>query len=378
MRAATGWVPEPRPSRRGADPRPLTAPAPRGLRRLAQVSSLLDRWGDRRRRWVLTASVAVVLVSILGLTALGLALGTVGVLLGALVCLSLILVFGLACVAIQQRRALRRLRRDLLHTKRQLSTQLAAVEDDLETQRKALRRVAKQGGTTNRRVAVAVAGLEERIQTTSTLMSLLGPQVPLPPVEQSDASPGVQLQLVLALLHGRPRLVLSCGAGTSTLVMALAVRKHRISCRIVCLDHDAERVKTVRGLLARHGVDTHVELRHTPLRRITRGPDLGASWYDTSLADLDAVDLVFVDGPPVSAGPRARHALWCELRRHLAADCTMVIKDANRVDERAPGGTWEDALPGFEIQRPAVVEDDEVLVLARVTDLPESAERALS
>lgn len=316
----------------------------------------------------------MLLVSILGLTALGVAIGTAGVLLGALVCLSLILVFGLALVAIQQRRALRRLRRDLLLTKRQLSTQLVAVEEDLETQRKALRRVAKQGGSTNRRVAVAVAGLEERIQTTSTLLSLLGPQFPLPPVEQSDASPGVQLQLVLALLHGRPRLVLSCGAGTSTLVMALAVQKHRIGCRIVCLDHDAERASTVRGLLARHGVDTHVELRHAPVRRITQGPDLGASWYDSSsLADLDGVDLVFVEGPPVSAGPRARHALWRELRRHLASDCTMVINDPNRVDETAPGGTWEDALPGFEIQRPAVVEEDGVLVLARVTDLPESA-----
>jgi hypothetical protein len=366
-RAAEAWRPAPSPKGKPATRRPPTSSLPphvRGSRRvLSRARPLADLLGARNRPWALAALGAAALLSLGGLIALGLTLGVGGVLLGVLVCLILVLVLGLAAVVRIQRRQLRRLRHDLDRTNTRLSTELSALADDVEKQRKAIGQTATRGAVTTRRVADVAADLEERIQITGTLFTLVGPQLPLPPAAQSDAAPEVLVELLVKYLERRPRVLLACGSGTSTLVLALAVRKYEVPSRVVCIDHDAERLRTTGRLLTRHGVGDVVELRHAPLRRIIRGPDLGASWYDASaLGDLEDLGLVFVDGPPASAGPRSRHALSGELRGRLAADCVIVVNDAGRVDEQAPGGTWADVLPGFERQLLSVGEADVVVL----------------
>ena len=169
----------------------------------------------------------------------------------------------------------------------------------------------------------------------------------LPPAGGWSASPDLLVYCVDLILYRKPSLVVECGSGLSTLVLALAADQHGLDTRIVCLEHQSEYAAATRSLLDRHGVGHRVEIREAPLER-TSIPDHETPWYaEAALVDLDDIGVLLVDGPPMATGSRARFPAVPLLLGHFAKQCTIVMDDLDRDSDRETAEAWSRLLPDF-------------------------------
>lgn len=205
--------------------------------------------------------------------------------------------------------------------------------------------------------ASAPVGAPSQLTTTHqtqaliNLFGILPVERPVPLMGGWAASPDVMVLLLTELLEGRPRLVVECGSGVSTLWFALAIRHYGLDCRVVALEHDERFAAVTRASLMAHGVAQHADVRHAAL------VDTGIAghdtpWYDASaLADLEDIGLLFVDGPPEATGPDVRYPAVPMLKDRFAARVTVVLDDLVRESEQAAARAWKAQLPDFEFER---------------------------
>ena len=202
------------------------------------------------------------------------------------------------------------------------------------------------------------AGLEKKIREESrqtfrqlealqNLSVLLPASDVLPATRGWAASPDLLMVLVDLVISERPSLVVECGSGASTLWLALAIRRFGIDGRIIALDHDPVFGGKTRDLLARHDVCDLAEVRDAPLESFRLDGET-YSWYARrAWEDLTGVDLLFVDGPPATTGPRARYPALPLLNGSLSPVATAVLDDLIVPDMQKVLRLWLDAYPDF-------------------------------
>ncbi|WP_017569885.1 class I SAM-dependent methyltransferase [Nocardiopsis halotolerans] len=209
------------------------------------------------------------------------------------------------------------------------------------------------------RNAVAVQGRDDYEQQVAwtELRDHLDTAAFMPPLRGWAASPDVLRLLVRHIDRLRPDLVVECGSGASSVWIGYALRRAGGG-RLVAVEHDARYAELSRDLVAAHGLDDVVEVRHaplveTPVTTVTvQGEELPTAdrWYDPSVfADLKGIGLLFVDGPPKATGLQARYPAVPTLLPRCAEDVVIVLDDAARRDERAIGDRWLAEHP--ELQR---------------------------
>jgi hypothetical protein len=155
------------------------------------------------------------------------------------------------------------------------------------------------------------------------------------------ADPLLMRRAVELVTERRPRLVVECGSGSSTVVLARCLRRLGGG-RLVSLEHDPEFARRTLEQLHLHGLADLVTLVTAPL--VERpGPD-GRSlrWYAPAYESVlrEPIDLLVVDGPPGAGDPRARYPAVPLLLPYLAARCAILLDDGNRADEREIAETW--------------------------------------
>jgi hypothetical protein len=91
----------------------------------------------------------------------------------------------------------------LLHKTRRIHVKLFAVEDELRTLR-----------------TTESANLYRQVQAFIGLKDLLNLTVPLPPLRMWAASPDFLLVIARHALTAKPRVVVECSSGSSTVVLA--------------------------------------------------------------------------------------------------------------------------------------------------------------
>ncbi|PWV58040.1 class I SAM-dependent methyltransferase [Nocardiopsis sp. L17-MgMaSL7] len=199
--------------------------------------------------------------------------------------------------------------------------------------------------------AVTVQGRHDYEQQVawSELRAYLDVAPFMPALRGWAASPDVLRLLVRLIDRQRPELVVECGSGASSVWIGYALRRAGTG-RLVAIEHEERYAELSRDLVAAHGLDDVVEVRHAPLTEIK--PELAGAepdgpvesqplWYDLSrLTDLDRVGLLFVDGPPQATGVQARYPAVPALLPHCTDDAVVVLDDADRPDERALGDRW--------------------------------------
>lgn len=285
---------------------------------------------------------------------------------GTLVALALLaaLACGLGMGLVLVRRSVRALEESVREHARTVSQALG--EDRLETRRslkdlrervsrisdqalpkasRELRRAVEVQGRADYEQQVAWAELRDHLDTAAFM----------PPLRGWAASPDVLRVLVRHIERLRPETVVECGSGASSVWLGYALRRAGRG-RLVALEHDARYAELSRALVASHGLDDIVEVRHAPFTPI--GTDTVSvdgeerttadRWYDrAALADLAGVGLVFVDGPPQATGLQVRHPALPLLLPHCTEDAVFVLDDADRPEERAVGDRWLAAHPEF-------------------------------
>jgi len=213
-------------------------------------------------------------------------------------------------------------------------------------------------GTESQRTLGTVRRIESRLDTdlkqtfrqieaTQNLGAIIPTTDVLPATRGWAASPDLLLVLVDQVITQRPRLVVECGSGASTLWFALALRRFGIDGRIVALDHDPVFAGKTRDFLARHGVSDLAEVRDAPLEDVSLAGG-SYSWYARrAWEDLTGIDLLFVDGPPAATGSKARYPALPLLREALNPAATIVLDDLVVPDMRETLRLWLDEYPGF-------------------------------
>ena len=174
------------------------------------------------------------------------------------------------------------------------------------------------------------------------LISLMRFDAPLPPTRNWAASPDLLLTLHHHAHTSSPQVVLDLGSGLSTLILA----KSAPAARIVSVDNSPEFAAKTTHILRSHNI-TNVDLRVAPLNAHSSGVD----WYQSSaLAGIDEIDLLFIDGPPGSKNPHARHPAFDECLHLLSPRAIVIIDDIGRDGERELAQKFADALPNHTLE----------------------------
>lgn len=151
------------------------------------------------------------------------------------------------------------------------------------------------------------------------------------------------LELAAFYRRTQPRVVVEAGSGYSTVVAGEYARD--TGATVLSLDHDRAYADRTKGLLASHGLDRYVTVRHAPIADIPTPTGVPAPWYTTELPD--GIDFALVDGPPGRIG---RRGAMYGLMPHLNPDGWSVwLDDANRDGEQAALAEWQTHL-GVSVQ----------------------------
>ena len=194
--------------------------------------------------------------------------------------------------------------------------------------------------------------LEESLHQTQGLLYLnthLETDHPLPALGGAALFPDSAATLVGLINERRPGLIVELGSGVSTLVCAYALKKIGVG-RIVSLDHNEHYAAITRANLKRHGLEEWAEVRTAPIQpTIVDGQTW--QWYATSQisADEQPIDLLIVDGPPKGVQDLARYPAAPVLFDRMSQDCTILLDDTNRRDEREIVRRWKERLQDFDV-----------------------------
>ena len=176
----------------------------------------------------------------------------------------------------------------------------------------------------------------------SQLIRLLDLSAPIPSTRSWAASPDVLLTLLEQAQNSKPARILDLGSGMSTLVLA----KSAPDARIFSIDNSEEWAGKTAQLLQSHAV-TNVDLRVAPLTPHSSGVD----WYELSkFGDISNIDLLFIDGPPGSKNPKARHPVILECAAKLNPRAVVVIDDAGRDGEKDLALEFAKVLPNHTLE----------------------------
>lgn len=188
--------------------------------------------------------------------------------------------------------------------------------------------------------------LFQQIQHLERLRVLLQTDRPLPIMRGWSASPDILCVLAQHVLAAKPRLVVECGSGSSTVVIARCLELNGGG-HMVSLDADAEFAGRTRAMLEQAGLDRFVTVRHAPLRPVSVGGGT-QPWYATDQLPDEPIDMLVVDGPPIDTAPLARYPAGSFLVSRVRKGGVVFLDDADRPDERTIVTRWLGELPQLE------------------------------
>ncbi len=198
-----------------------------------------------------------------------------------------------------------------------------------------------------------VAGVEKtalnefrQTEALGALSKLLSLDLPLPPTRGWAASPDFLLHIYQHISEHKPKLVVELGSGVSTVVIAAALKANGDGGLLHSLDHEATFAEATSKLLAKHAFADIATVHHAPLApwRPTKETKLGTEWQWYSVPEtvgsLQDIDLLVIDGPPKATGPFARYPAVPHFRDRMASNCTVLLDDASREEERKVVKAW--------------------------------------
>ncbi|SDD86059.1 class I SAM-dependent methyltransferase [Glycomyces harbinensis] len=234
----------------------------------------------------------------------------------------------------------------------QLNGLTAAVADLRETQRGIERRLEsiEAGVESNRKAANAIARTSyAQVEDLLALYRSVGADGPLPRMRDFAAGPEIVRFLFDEVVARGGAQVLECGSGTTTVVLAHAMRSLGAG-HVTALEHEPHYAAQTRADIADRGLGEWATVVDAPLTDVHLNGEAWR-WYDTAdLADGE-VDLLLVDGPPQKTGPQARYPALPVLAPRLAKGALVVLDDADRPDERAITARWAAEFPEFDAER---------------------------
>lgn len=190
-----------------------------------------------------------------------------------------------------------------------------------------------------------------QLQAYLALVNLIEPRQPLPLLRGWAASPDLLLILAKHALNKRPKTILECSSGASTIVLARCCELNGCG-HVYSLEHDPKYAQKNRELINEHELGAWVTIIDAPL--IPYPVIANAPWYSMHAlpSQLPEIDLLVIDGPPASSSHLARYPALPILHSYLSSSVTVVLDDAARPDEQEAVNRWNINFPDFQIEQP--------------------------
>jgi len=202
------------------------------------------------------------------------------------------------------------------------------------------------------RVEDRLSPLEQTFRQIETLQALyvdLHLDRSLPPTRGWAASPDFLAVLARHVLATRPSVIVECGSGVSTIVLARCCELNKAG-HVYSLEHHAGYGETTRAELTRHELSHRADVLDAPL---VPHEFAGArwSWYALSgLPDLE-LDMLVVDGPTGHTGTLARYPAGPVLLPHLRVGGVAFLDDGHEEHVKQAAARWCREIPGLSTQR---------------------------
>jgi predicted O-methyltransferase YrrM len=158
-------------------------------------------------------------------------------------------------------------------------------------------------------------------------------------------SPDFLLKTAEEALRNKPKRVMECSSGVSTVVLARCLQLNGAG-HVFSLENSPEFAIKTREMLKQYGLSEWATVIDAPLvNHSTTTP-----WYDETAIpqDLQAIDMLIVDGPPATTAPLARYPALPRLQPRMAETCTIMMDDADRTEEIEILKRWKIEFPQFE------------------------------
>jgi predicted O-methyltransferase YrrM len=193
-------------------------------------------------------------------------------------------------------------------------------------------------------IKTEVFTLFSQIEATMALQKITELSYPLPPTRGWAGSPDFLLKIAEELILRKPKQVMECSSGISTIICARILQKNGIG-HVYSLEHDPIYAQKTRAMLAQHGLEQWATIVDAPLS--TGGGE--QPWY--TLTNLPqsaaAIEVLIVDGPPSTTSPLARYPAIPRLAGRMAPSSVVIIDDADRPDEKIILNQWRKEFPDF-------------------------------
>src|SRR5688572_9097860 len=145
----------------------------------------------------------------------------------------------------------------------------------------------------------------------------------LPPTGGKAGAPDF-LQLVADhVLTAKPRLVIECGSGISTIVLARCLQMNGVG-HVFSMEHMPEFARATREALSLQGLVEWGTVLDAPLVTHTAS-DQTFQWYKSADLPEGSIDLLIVDGPPARTGANPRYPAGPMLFHRLSSSGTIVV-----------------------------------------------------
>lgn len=234
---------------------------------------------------------------------------------------------------------------------------LGAVAGSRELMEREFARVRKECRSLDRELRRSYTQME----AFADLRALISPRAPLPPLRGWAASPDVLRMMVGWVLQARPKTIVECGSGSSSVWMGYVAEQ--VGATVVALEHDPRYAEASRDLVRAHGLSAVVDVRDAPLELWESGAET-YRWYSSqALEGLADIGLVFVDGPPGDTGPAARYPALPLLLPRCSEQVAVFLDDAAREGDRAVSDLWAARFP--EVVRTAYAAEKGLDVFVR-------------
>ena len=179
-----------------------------------------------------------------------------------------------------------------------------------------------------------------QIEALLSLQTQLSLRHALPPTRGWAASPDFLCVVMMHALRNRPRTVVECSSGVSTVVLARCAQMTGQG-HVYSLENDEAYAEKTHAMLHEHGLTAFATVIHAPLVPLTL-PRWSGKWYDHRLLPRDlAIDMLVIDGPPWFVSPLARYPAVPVLYGHLSASAAIFLDDAARPDETECVQRWQ-------------------------------------
>lgn len=194
-----------------------------------------------------------------------------------------------------------------------------------------------------------------QLESLSWLQRRLLSKTQLPPLRGWASSPDVLLYLHTHIMQTKPKVVVEFGSGASTLVIADALSQNGEG-MLFSIEHSDDYGAQTLFQLKQNCLTNWVDLRISglvPWDAEHLNPEDASKpslWYPTSLlADIESVDLIWVDGPPGNTCPYSRYPALPALSNQLSESAEVWMDDTIRQVEKDICEDWAQKY-GFDLE----------------------------